>query len=351
MGLHHDLLEPATLDGAVSRRYIPLLVVAAAGLFPTVANADFSRNETRPSTISSYGSYLAWSSYDARRSVYRLYLHDGRRSAPAAGVRPRKAPFDVDLGPDAHGRPVAVYSRCRVEPYEGEVRSPFLWWYRHGPWDGRGCDVYRYDLGKGRERRARGASSRGWSEYLPSIWGTRLVFARRNRQWVTELRLRARRTGRSKALPEGQGPDDPGTMALDLRGRRLVFYRRALATRRHCGPLDPEEQDEGTRSQLWSVDVVTKRKRLLSSHCTRGAAGGPHRRQPRLSADAVHVLSSTVDGPVIERLDPESGRVKPGMLPAHCVHDHAPAARGSWVMQAELCDDESESLVLRLLRR
>ncbi len=60
--------------------------------------------------------------------------------APAP-VPARAVPFDVELGPRAGGGLIAVYSRCRVEPrLDPRDMLPL-------PATGRGCRLYRYDIG------------------------------------------------------------------------------------------------------------------------------------------------------------------------------------------------------------
>jgi hypothetical protein len=88
--------------------------------------------------VSAYGDALLWSSFDPASGLYRLVAVRSSGSAPtvlpAAG---RPVPFEADLGPDASGRPVAVYGRCA-----GEAGGPAT-----------GCALYRFDLATGRETR------------------------------------------------------------------------------------------------------------------------------------------------------------------------------------------------------
>jgi hypothetical protein len=89
--------------------------------------------------MSAYGGHVVWSEAVAPGRHVLMRWHAGR--VDRLPVAERAVPFDVDLGPDARGRPVAVYSRC---PGEGESTAPV-----------GGCDVYRIALQRGRERRIR----------------------------------------------------------------------------------------------------------------------------------------------------------------------------------------------------
>jgi hypothetical protein len=129
-----------------------------------------------PTAVTTHRGLAVWSAWSPQERVYRLAA--SREGGPAfvLPVAPRRVPFDADLGPDRHGRPVAVYSRCRREPPRDGFRG-----LQVGLPDytrGRGCNVWRYDFARGRERPVRGAGRRRVSEYLPSIWRERLAFAR-----------------------------------------------------------------------------------------------------------------------------------------------------------------------------
>jgi hypothetical protein len=141
-------------------------------------------------------------------------------------VAPRAVPFDVDLGPGADGRVVAVYSRCAREPQiQGGAGVLPLWA------SGRGCDLYQFDFSRGTETKISGASTPRASEFLPSIWRERVTFARiyENREGkrgsYPYLYLRRIGSEGSKRLPGGPRGDTglPGPTGLDLYGRRLTF--------------------------------------------------------------------------------------------------------------------------------
>ncbi|MEA2425886.1 MAG: hypothetical protein QOH13_2296 [Thermoleophilaceae bacterium] len=188
------------------------------------ADADMTIAQLKRSTpVSAYGGRVVWSAFDFNAGRYRLMTNAGGVTMPVP-VTPRSAPFDADVGPDSHGRPTVVYSRCRIEP-----RGP---WRPEGlVWDAvSGCDLYRFDFANGRERRIAGASRSDTSEYLPSLWRGRLAFTRvddRHRRSLRRLYVRSLADGREQLVPGGSPTGDParnaGPAGLDLHGRRLAY--------------------------------------------------------------------------------------------------------------------------------
>ena len=222
------------------------IVVLASVLAPAAVADETVATVVRPTVLSGYGGSLVWSAFDPVSRSYRLMARTGGVTSPLP-VAPRTVPFDVDLGPDRSGRTVAAYSRCRVEPAArrpalGNAMTQLPQWSR-----GRGCDLYRLDLASGREVRITSASSPRASEFLPSIWRGRVVFARRYERKHGRAGRRAylyvrvlRGAGRTRRLPAGSrsslrlcGPQhrpprcpltvEPGPTALDLAGSRLAL--------------------------------------------------------------------------------------------------------------------------------
>lgn len=100
---------------------------------------------------------------------YRLILRRGSRPARPLAVAPARWPFDADLGTDAAGRTVAVYSRCGAVPV-GPGEDGF---------DHRsGCQLYELDPATGRERRLTETHAAGRDEVRPAINRGILAFAR-----------------------------------------------------------------------------------------------------------------------------------------------------------------------------
>jgi hypothetical protein len=184
--------------------------------------------------ITAYGGHVVWNELDPTSRLW--YLTDWHGGAVSRlRLAPRSVQFDVDLGPDAGGRPTAVYSRCRHEAPPGGSLAIAPDWM-----SARGCDLYAFDLEAGKERRLRGTSSRRGSETTPSIWRGTLAFARRY-SGKRKARLLLRRPGQRHLarLPGGtlprcaprlcaaNGPrPSAGVDALDLGPRSLAFLWR-----------------------------------------------------------------------------------------------------------------------------
>jgi hypothetical protein len=190
-----------------------VLLVAAAP-----AAADDTEIATLParSSLDALDGHVLWSVQDDATKAWRLV----DRSSPLP-IAPAPSPFDVDLGHDAAGRLVAVYSRCREALREDGAN-----------FGRRGCDVYRYDFATARETKVQAVSSHR-DEYEPAIWHSRIAFVRavgtRERMYL--------RAGRTRRLRAG---GDAFPRDLDLRSRttavrwvhefsndvRLAFTRR-----------------------------------------------------------------------------------------------------------------------------
>jgi hypothetical protein len=217
-----------------------LLVTAAA---PALADETIA-TVGAPTPIGAYGGRLAWSAFDPALGKYRLMTEVGG-TISTVPVAPRGVAFDVDLGPDRSGATIAVYSRCKREPGR---RDPAISnaVAQLADWSsGRGCDAFRFDFASGRERKVASASTRAASEFLPTVWRTRIAFARvyerrrgraGDRAYLYARPLEGR--GRTRRLPVGARSKqrfcsakprrcrlklEPGPTALDLAGRRLAF--------------------------------------------------------------------------------------------------------------------------------
>jgi hypothetical protein len=190
----------------------------------------------RASTVSGFKGWLAFSAYDPSAADYRLTLRRPDGTLVPASVPPRQVPFDVDLGPGPSGRLLAVYSRCATEPRLERDGMPI-------PGGGRGCDIYRYDVGLEREARVPTAGRAEGSEFLPSVWGTRLAFARRDGETTLQL---GRLTGGRTVRVAGGLDGDLGPRALDLSKQRIAFVcehrRRGGALRSEVRLAGPTER-------------------------------------------------------------------------------------------------------------
>lgn len=215
----------------------PRLLVAFALLLVLAPAASAQQGEViarldARTPIAAHGGVLAYSVRDAGGG-FALVARSGAITSRVP-IAPRSVPFDVDLGPDAQGRTVAVYSRCDREPPVGGFGPPAY----H---TGRGCDLYAYDLAGRAERRLAAASSPTASESWPSIWRDEIAFARTydSKRSYPYLYVKDLRGGASRRQPGGQREecfrnrrtrrlvcsDDrrSAPAGLELYGRRLAF--------------------------------------------------------------------------------------------------------------------------------
>ncbi len=216
------------------RKFLATTLIVLFAASPAAARADdLIATVARPTPVSALDGRIVWSDYDPAAKRYFLTERlDG--ATTRLPVAPRAVPFDLDLGPDADGKPVAAYSRCRREP---PPRNPPRGGIAQMPeWRrGRGCDLYLYSFEQAREVLVRFASTRRASEFLPTVWTDRIAFARvyerRKGRPGRRAYLYARpnslfasqgRRGHTRRLPAGPGTG-PGPTALDLATRRLAF--------------------------------------------------------------------------------------------------------------------------------
>src|SRR3954466_9582761 len=143
--------------------------------------------------------WTAWS--ELRDGAYVLVVRAPEGTVTTPPVATRGVPFDLDLGTDAAGRPVAAYSRCTTEPRPtGGANTIGPQWT-----SGRGCSLVLLDLASGHETKV-ARSSADASEVLPSLRGTRLAYIavpRRHGGRLAQLRRRDLGTGRSVLLDSG----------------------------------------------------------------------------------------------------------------------------------------------------
>jgi hypothetical protein len=190
----------------------------------------------RPTPVAAHGDVMAWSERVPGTETFRLVVRAG-----GATTRPpiptRDVPFDVDLGPGADGTTTAVYSRCAQDPPPGAGHGTTLYL------TGRGCDVFTLDLARGTEARVAQVSSPTASEAWPTVWRSRIAFARaydRRRAfpylYVNDLsgqaasrrmpggqRAACRRLEGRRECTDGRRSAPAG---LELHGRRLAFAWR-----------------------------------------------------------------------------------------------------------------------------
>lgn len=244
-------------------------MLGAAGAVPKADAAPSEQvifSSSRFTGVSAYGDAVAFSEY-VPGIGYRLQVWRHGRTRTLR-IPARDVPFDVDLGPGPRGRLTAVYSRCRHEQ-----RHQFL---------GRGCDLYMVGL-RGHERRLARLSRRGYSEHHPSIWRSRIAFARyRNDNLASETgvdRLYIADRRRIRRVPAGPtrggGGDyfadsDAQAGRLDLRGTQLAFswefQSGSCDTPTPDGWSDEKDTLYPYRSQIRLV-TPTGRSRKIDSGC------------------------------------------------------------------------------------
>jgi hypothetical protein len=135
-------------------KYRCTLAAAVALAFPATAAAQDAvvAKVPRGTPLAADHGYLLYNVWDG--TSYRLTLrHAGSTSTLPIPGSPQ--PLTPDLGPALDGE-VAVYSRCD-----------------------HGCDLYRYDLATGRERKLTAADDPHNDELAGAVWRDALVFTRR----------------------------------------------------------------------------------------------------------------------------------------------------------------------------
>jgi hypothetical protein len=305
------------------------LSLALAALGATPAHAADEAKLDRSSPIAAYGGRLAWSAYDAATKRYALVTKAGGVVTPVP-VATRPVPFDVDLGPGESGDTVAVYSRCRRDPgRSGPTGNAIIGQFPD--WrTGRGCDVFQFHFASGRESRLRRVSSSASSEFLPSIWTTRIAFSR-----VYERR-RGRAGDRAhlylgpvsgsrglRRLPAGprarlkfctrngtrvcRVPVELGPTALDLNGSQLAFGWNTQT-------VDTCNDNSG----IW-LDTVGQARRRIETSCSGDIQAvqllSPTISQGRLSYAVVELGHDTSNRLVVYEIATRRQQITPLSIP------------------------------------
>jgi hypothetical protein len=135
---------------------LALLACGTARAESTIASLD------KPTPVRTFGGNAVLSLYDRATDTYRLAVSRGGRAPQPLPVAPSKVAFDADIGPGPDGTAALVYSRCAVASV---VKL-------------EGCDLFLYDLHRNAERRLAATAAAGWSERTPTIWRSRIAFAR-----------------------------------------------------------------------------------------------------------------------------------------------------------------------------
>ena len=254
-----------------------VLVTSAAVAAVREVDATPIASESRFSIVSAHGEWVVWSHFDEERGQYELVGRKGSAAPRPLGVRPRSLPFDVNLGPDARGRTVGVYSRCAREavPSPPFDRPPFdrLPPYRLG----RRCRIYQLDLESGRERLL--LSRPGASLVQPAIWRDHLVFVsqrpRTEERVVVHIEERFLRGGKLVTRRVVAGPEpfdeDEGPLGIDVEGGTVAYAWRS-------GSIVSCPHASVGRSEIERTRVVVRRRGGSRAIVARGCdADGPGR--------------------------------------------------------------------------
>jgi hypothetical protein len=161
-------------------------------------------------SVAAYRGWVVWTSYDAAALGYVLWANF-RGVTRQLPVKPAAEPFDVDLGPDATGRPVAVFSRC----LESKPR----------------CTLRNLDLATGKLTLL--ITHPGTEPLRPSRWGRRLAIVR---SWwntwrdaeICRLRGQVALCRPVRGGPLGAAPRAPSTgpASVELSARRMAIAWR-----------------------------------------------------------------------------------------------------------------------------
>ena len=130
------------------------------------------------------------------------------------------------------------------------------------------CDLYRYRFGDPGEKKLAAFSRAGVSEFLPSIWGNRIAFARTKtgaggRSCVTAVWLGDIATGKQRRLATGSLGNYKSASPCHLRTTPTSIDVRARAIA-FSWYFVPYGCDDG--SQLWLIRLPKKPK-LIESRC------------------------------------------------------------------------------------
>src|SRR4051794_33807963 len=130
-------------------------VLLLALLFPATAAAadDISTGADGP--VAEYAGIIAFSVHDSNGNHLTIQRPGGEPER--LPVVSRDAPFDVDIGPDSHGDPELVYSRCE----NGLTRT--------------GCDLYVLSLTPGATEREVDNANAAESDLAPTLWRGRIA--------------------------------------------------------------------------------------------------------------------------------------------------------------------------------
>ncbi len=127
---------------------------------PDPLQAQLLETLVRPTSVSSYGAWAAWSSYDLTHRAYRLMARNANGAVTAMDVAESPQPFEVSLGPLPSKEVGAVYPRCANAV------------------EHRGCRLEQLAVGPTDAHETRLPVPGGGSLFRPALWKDTVAFLR-----------------------------------------------------------------------------------------------------------------------------------------------------------------------------
>jgi hypothetical protein len=159
--------------------------------------------------ISGGGGWLVWSVPATGGWGLEAY-HDG--ALETLQVAPRSQPFDLSVGTDSHGAPVATFSRCTRTPKMEVPGSEGIGGALLVPQAGAGCRIHMLELASGRESTLPIPRPAASSDTTPSMWRGSVAFARKTprHRAISQVMLWSPRHPHTlRTLPSGVIPSCP----------------------------------------------------------------------------------------------------------------------------------------------
>jgi hypothetical protein len=228
----------------VSTAVLATLATAA----PAMANDTILASLTRATAVRSFGGTSVLSVYDAAINSYRLATQTGNQAPQVLAAIPAStAPFDADIGPGPGGSPVIVFTRCAAPGH---------------------CRIWRTTPAGGSARAVTGSAGTSGFESAPTVWGSRLAFARQYAHGSQVVYVRPLDAGRNVAST--RLPGVPTRECTEVRPRclpvthgtvsELDLHATTLAENVHFPLNSVGICGEG---QMRLVDVVAHTSRLV----------------------------------------------------------------------------------------
>jgi hypothetical protein len=227
----------------VKRRSLPRTLALALGVLasvPSIAAADTSF-PAAARDLAAHGELLVWSPWTGSG---RLMSGFGTAASPLP--IPGARVLGIDLGTDARGRTVLIYSTCQVHP--------------------RRCDLRLYDFASRRHRRLSALARPGCSEEGARISRGAIVFARDCRGssgrrldglYLKRPRKPVRRLRGVPRLEVVQPLGLPRLGSFDLAGGTLAFVEHRVSK-------GPEESTWRVTTELRALRLGRRHSRLLA---------------------------------------------------------------------------------------